>query len=783
MLAAPVRLPAQAMPVVRGTVVSEDDQPVAQAIIELRIRSNSTPVRIGQSGPAGRFEIDSVAPGVYHLLIRSIGFGPATTPDFTVAPGQARDLGRINLRMTVVQLEPIEVVVERPDVVVEPDRTGYLVEALTNATGGVVTDILREIPEVMVDLDGTIRFRGAVPSIFLNGRPAPMQGVSLAVFLEQFPADRIDRVEVLEHPPARYSTEGSGSIINIVLRQGAELGLTGSVSLSGGTRNQYNASGRATLQRGGLIVNGGFNTRWSDTRNADFTLRQNLLATPVTYLQQDSRSDRSSATGGFSLDLRYNLSRRTRMGARLNGNLNGSDRSGFTETTHLDESRLPTTAYRRLSRQEGDGNSMDARFEFGHAWIPDRHQVEMEVWFQRNRSGNRIREEIAPDSLSSQSELLPPWLTLREDGNRGDVAAFELNYQRPWARGGSVSLGTSLRRNETSDDQSTWLYREEGSEVPDEIEARLAARVHRVGSAYLTLQRQLGRFGLVAGLRGELVGERLVLPDTVLSRDHASVFPTLNLSWNPRPRMSVRLGYSQRKNWPGISLLDPTNRSTDPVNRLTGNPDLRSSLTRSVTLGFNWGGRLGQFSIGPYWNRTIDGWERVTRVDPEGISTTTWANLASRTTLGASLSYGLPAMRGWNSRVNLSASRSNLTGVLVSPGLDDGQVLWSVSANVSGPVFRGLLAQGSFGYEPGRELPQGRVSGQGRADFSFRYRIMNNRTLIGISVQDPLELRRTTQRLRDPSVIQTGSSRVSSRSVSLSVSYTFGGGRGRPGDR
>ena len=52
---------------------------------------------------------------------------------------------------------------------------------------------------------------------------------------------------------------------------------------------------------------------------------------------------------------------------------------------------------------------------------------------------------------------------------------------------------------------------------------------------------------------------------------------------------------------------------------------------------------------------------------------------------------------------------------------------------------------------------------------------MGNRTTIGLSVQDPFELRKSTQQIRDPSVIQTGSSRVTTRSMTINVSYAFGG--------
>jgi outer membrane receptor protein involved in Fe transport len=768
--------------VVRGTLVSGDDRPVAEAVVELRVRNDSVPVRTARSGETGRFQLEGIKEGVYHVVIRRIGFGPATTSEFTVTAGQVRDLGRIRLEPAAVQLAPIEVTVERPDIRFEPDRTGYLVEALTTAAGGVVTDALRELPDLVVDLDGTIRLRGNTPAIYINGKPAPMEGVSLAVFLEQFPADRIDRIEVLEAPSPRYGAEGAGGIINIVLKEGVELGLTGNLSLSGGTRGQYSASGRGTLQKGPLTFNAGLDTRWSDSRSSDFVLRQHLLADPVTFLRQDASSDRSSRNGGIQLEVRYQPSEKDRISTRFSGNLNGSHRDGLTATTHLDELELTTLRYDRLARQNGDGNSAQARIGYEHSWVPERHTFSVDLSVQRNHSENLTREETAFDPIYQGADLLPAWLTRREDGSNTRGLALEANYTRPLGRQGRIEVGSELRSSRSREDQTTSLFEESGSTLPDEQEIRLISRDQRIGSAYLAFQRRLGKFGVSAGLRGELVNEEIRFPlGELVDRNEARLFPSINFNWNPRPRMGVRVSYGRRVNRPGVSVLDPTNRSTDPLNRSVGNPGIESAITHSINAGFNWGGRLGQVSFGPYWNRTNDGWERVTTVDTTGISTSTWKNLTSRETLGASFGYSVPRIWGWNARINLSASRATLNGGLRPPGAEEGKLRWSVGGGLTGPVIRGITAQGNLGYEPGRDLVQGRTSGQWRADFNFRYRLMGNRTTIGLSVQDPFELRKTTQQIRDPSVIQTGRSRVTTRSMTVNLSYAFGGGRGRQG--
>jgi len=464
------------------------------------------------------------------------------------------------------------------------------------------------------------------------------------------------------------------------------------------------------------------------------------------------------------------------------GNVSGNDRNGVTEATHLDELQAPTLRYDRRARQDGDGASGDARIAYEYTWRPERHTLEIDVMAQKNHTGNQSREEIAADALYQGADLPPAWLTHREDGSNNTTLGLEAAYVRPLGKQGRFEIGSSLRRATSREDQTVVLFEEPGSAIPDGDETRRISRVQRVGSAFVSMQRRAGKFGIAAGLRGEWVGEDIVLPlGNPVHRTDANLFPSVNLSWNPRPRMVLRLSYGRRVNRPGVSVLDPTNRSTDPLNRSVGNPDIESSTTHNINAGFNWTGRLGQLSFGPYWNQTNEGWERVTTVDAAGVATSAWANLTSRTNLGTSLSLAPPRVSGWTARLNLSASRSTLTGSLRPPGFEDGKLRWSVGGNLSGPVIQGITAQGNFGYEPGRDLVQGRTSGQWRADFSFRYRLMSHRTTIGLSVQDPFELRKTTQQIRDPSVIQTGQSRVTTRSMTINLSYAFGGGRGRTG--
>lgn len=767
---------------VRGMVTTTADEPVAAAAIDVVPPDDSASVGSAVTAPDGRFVVDSIPAGVYALAIEHLGYGNARTVEFTVVAGQVRDLGRIRLDVEALALEPIVVTVDRPDIRFEPDRTSYLVETIAGAYGGVITDALRGIPELDVDIDGEVRLRDEHPAIYIDGRPAPMSGVSLSVFLEQFPADQIERIEVIENPSARFGAEGAGGIINIVLKQGVELGLTGAVSLTAGTRGERSAGGRATLQRGRWTLTGGLNSRWSSEESSSFTLRQNLLAQPTTFFEQDGRSDQSSRAVGAVTDVRYELSEGTRLRLRLSADTYGGDRHDLTGTTHLDEGLDPTLVYDRLSNRDSDGDAQTVTIGFDRTWEPRRHTLEVEARGRWSDDGSGVRDAVEADPVFEGADELPPWLTLRDDAENDDALGLDINFVRPLGEHGQIEVGGALHREETYEDQATRRFETVGADTPDSVDVRITAHVRTMNSLHFTLQRQIGKFGAQAGVRSEFVRDAFDLPAGVgFERSEGTVFPSLNLSWSPGDEIRVRGGYSQRIRRPDLGVLDPTDRSTDPLNRRVGNPDIGSATTHSLSANLTWTRPWGMVSVGPHWNRTNDGWEQVTTADDEGVSTTTWDNLGSRTYVGTSITVSARRVAGFSGFVNLSGGRSTVAGSVVTDDFRDGEFFWSARASLFGRVTGPVTAQGSFGYQPGRNLAQGRTSGLWTADVSLRVRLLDNRASLGLTFRDPLRLRDSSQEIRDPSVLQTERTRVSSRSVSAAISYAFGGGGGRTG--
>lgn len=84
----PGQLPA-ANGEVRGSVVDENNAPVARATITVRSKRDSSLVAGAIATTEGAFNIQGLRPGAYYLRVTSIGFGPRIQ-ELTIADASAR---------------------------------------------------------------------------------------------------------------------------------------------------------------------------------------------------------------------------------------------------------------------------------------------------------------------------------------------------------------------------------------------------------------------------------------------------------------------------------------------------------------------------------------------------------------------------------------------------------------------------------------------------------------------------------------------------------------------
>ncbi|HEX7120367.1 MAG TPA: TonB-dependent receptor [Longimicrobiales bacterium] len=761
---------------VRGRVVALDTgQPLGAANVVLRVPGREGVVEAGATDALGRFQLTGIPSGRYTLEATYIGYAPLTR-ELALVAGASVDVGTLRLAVEAISLDEVTVEAERPPVVFAPDRDIYATESLPGSDGGVATELLSSIPDLEVDFDGAIMLRGSTPQIYINGRPAPMEGEALAAFLEQFPADQIERIEVIPNPSARFDAEGSGGIVNIVLREGVELGMNGSVFANVDTRGAAGGGGRATWQRGPLTVHGGAFVRHSDRESTGWDLREILLDDPPTLLRQDTWSENGGLSGSGRLTAELQLGERSVLRAEGRFSDFGRDSERATTTTHMDHLEQVTQRYTRSARSESIRRSMDAALSFEHDFGSEQHSLEIELEFEGGRDGEDERVETDFEVVGPDEGPVPADLTLDDSDERERETTLEIDYVHPWGELGQIEVGYR-GRIQTRDTDRLLEEHENGVDGPIvETTSRDFTYDELNHSAYLTLARKLGDFGIQVGTRVQHSGTRFELPTgDAFETSDVDFFPSANVTYEFGEGRRIRLSYSRRTRRPPPWRLNPIDQSTDPLEREVGNPDLEPQYTHSFGLDASASMPWGTLRISPYFRRVANDWARIQRVDEDGVSTTTWENVASQDMYGASLTASVRRPDGWGGFLSLSARGEDRDAGDRLADISGRSFSWSVRGNISGRVVGGLGVRATLSYRPARDVPQGRVGSRVDSSIGLRQRLLDGRMSLSLTARDPFDISQTEFTSSDPTFIQRGQSHVSRRTVAFSVSYSFGG--------
>lgn len=770
-------------------------EPISTVQVTLRSGPDSVVVGGALTDASGRFVISNLPTGEYEASFQRLGYMVATrTITMSDAAAEPVDLGTIALLPAAVALEGVDVIAEQPEVVQTADRDVYRADAIPGAAGGSATDLLQGVPDLETNINGEVSLYGQAPAIYINGREAPMTGESLTLFLEQFAAENIQSIEVIPNPSARYNAEGAGGIVNIVLKEDVGLGLSGNAFINGGTRGQFGTGGRATYERGPLTFNGGGSLRLSSDHRTTSELRQNLLVDPMTFLEQNGWSDRSSWSGNVNLRTDYELTKATtlRSDVRVRRNVSEAERS--TRYTEMDSDRNPTEVYDRLSLDDGSGNAVNLALQLDHEFgggnqerefweRGDRLQIEVEYdrgrdW-RRNMIERHLLEEIGAIDYATE-------LTEVDESQTESEVEFSIDYSRSIGESSEVEVGYSGEVGWT-DENRLQEIRFTGLPEPEEITERGFLHRQTVHSGYLSLMRSFGAFSAQLGARAEHADNRLELPgdEEVYGRGYYDFFPSANLTYNFDRGRRIRFSYSMRVRRPASRVLNPINTSSDPLHIRIGNPDIEPQYTHSYTINANWSGDLGYIRATPFLRRSVNQWEQLRTVDENGIATTTYDNLGSTNSYGVSLTGSLRDFHGFRPRVSINGQHTRRN---FSERIDretPPSTRWSVRGNLDREIGD-LRLQTSLVYNPARDLPQGRQSSTTMTRVGARYRFLDRRASLNIDVTDPFDIYDSSIQRSASSYVEIGNERVSMRRVTMSLSYSFQGGataRGGGGPR
>ena len=218
--------------VIKGEIKSSSNNTIPFAQIELISVANNETENATYADENGVFTLNfTESEQFYFLKISSLGFQTHSTDSFQKAP----HLATITLKPNDNALDAIVIDVTKP--VIEQTGRGLNINigASPLLENSNAKDILSKIPGLTMDQNGNLSLNGqSNVQVFVNGKPNLLSLEQLIQQLEAMPGTEIEKIEVFNTPPARFDAEGTGGIVNIIMKKSASHGFNANLGLNTG---------------------------------------------------------------------------------------------------------------------------------------------------------------------------------------------------------------------------------------------------------------------------------------------------------------------------------------------------------------------------------------------------------------------------------------------------------------------------------------------------------------------------------------------------------------------
>ena len=729
------------------------------------------------SNEEGYFKLEHIPDGKYVFFVSSIGYESIKK---TLSIDADLDMGVVKMKSGSTRLDDIVIVEKRPLFSNEGEKTLYNVSEDPSVQTGTVSDALQNAPGVEVDVEGNVTLRGVSSvDIWINGQPSNLNAENLKTYLQQMPANALERIEVITNPSARYASNSDGGIINIVTNakikknQFLSFGLRASSSPTASPWAAYVwANEKMSLN---VFLSGNY-SRWKNAQNGYSTsFDNNLDTTNHTRYSGDSYSNNFG--GGFNISFDYNIDTMNTISVWVGGWPNVSKSNSFNETfrhEYMQDSGM--YHYKTYGESLGNNTFLNGGLQYLHKFNNEGHNISLRM------TGN-ISNGYS-NSYNKQTFETQTWMDVdyRKIADFNDMGyGVNIDYSLPYSETGEIGLGVSYKYSPDN-------YYIDYDTLNGDVYVKDIMRSYdsNVGSneydVYFTLQQKWGNFVLKPGIRMEY--EKLWCDisgytTTNEDKDYLNWRPSLHISYRTKSMHNFNLSYSRRIASPGArNLTSYKFYSTESFT--TGNPDLLPTYTNSIEGGWTkYWNRFGSVGLTAYYRdskNTVDNISDVILDDFFGryVQYSYPVNVGKSSTKGleANVTYRPTGM--FNMRLYANVYDYYFETKFNDELVEDNSLVYSVRLNLWTKLWNKLEVHASGNYRS----PQKSLFAERQANYSIncglRADFFDRKMSVHINVNDIFNWNKWDNNITNPYYQSYSSFKFNSRSISAGLVFRFG---------
>ena len=786
---------------VRGKVLDKaNDEPLGFVNVVVNNAGDSKMVKGAITDEKGNFHIEGLANGNYDLIVTFVGYKTLTRRFSLTSAKPTHHFNALYIAEDTHQLKEVTVTGQRAIMKLEVDRKSFdVTQDIANA-GGSASDVLENIPSVEVDNDGNVSLRGNTSvEVWINGKASGLTADNRAEILQQLPAESIERIEVIDNPSAKYSAEGSAGIINIVLKKDRKAGYYGSVQAGANTRGGAHTS--VNFNYNSPLLDAYANIGYRHRKNEGGSESRTNYLTTNTYQNAFGKSEGQGNNLFMRAGVTLHASKNDdiSIGGML---MTGANKNWNTTPYHYGTIGAANDSYMmmRHSYSHGDMRMRNVEFNYRHLFGSDRHFLDFIVEYDHWGGDN---DNIHQDSTVYYDPVKPSiydYLS-RPLNMRNRTWEIRLDYENPITENLKLEAGYNARLShentpqESYADSTTWDGR---YLVEDKAYFNRFIYNNDIHALYATLNWKLGRFGVMAGLRGEYwkvntesyTWEQEHDPakrEAPFKKDYFQLFPSLFLSYQMTDNDQLQLNYTRRLRRPWGGQLNSFRNTSDASMISFGNPLLTPEYSNLFSLNYLRTWTAHSLLVSAYYRPTSDVMQRIVwQNKADGRMYSTSENVASSKSSGLEITAKNKLFKILDLSTTANFYYYKLEGFTyvidgqTVTGAENHNFTWNARMQASLRLPYDLSVQTTFNYRSKQVISQGFRKPNYGINIGVRKNFFNKMFTLAINCRDVLNSRKWENETNSETFTRHQKNWRQSRTVNFTLTWNFGNMKRKP---
>jgi len=764
---------------ISGKVYTEKNTAAKSATVFLLQQKDSGTVKIAVPDENGLFEFDNIAPGHYLIHVTHTGFKNYYSHAILLDEKNNNiPLADIQLQQEQNTLAEVTITAKKPFIERKADRLIVNVENSIVSTGSTLLEALERSPGVMVNQESGLNLKGkAGVTVMIDGKPTPLSGADLIIYLKSVPSSSIERIEIITNPSAKYDASGNAGIIDIRFKKDKRQGYNGTFGASYGqgvyAKPSVNLSLNVRKKQWNYFMSGAFN---SPKNLTDFYINRKFFQDGngplLSVFDQNSYTSQPQKSYNLRTGIDWYAGNKTVVGLLLNTNFYSGVRDGLSKAVITDADGLLQFKNITSNYLADKRNSLMGNVNFKHTF--DTTGKELNADIDLGRFYARPLQDININTFDNSNGPLDSSLQKSDQRSSIVIKSFKMDYVHPLK--GNAKLEAGIKTSFVTTDNDVKFYTVvDGKNVLDINRSNHFIYTENVNAAYVNYSKDFTATTVQAGLRMEHTHSKgdQVTTSQNLNRDYVQFFPSVFLTQKLNDKNELSLNYSRRIDRPTYRQLNPFKLLVDNYTYVLGDPYLKPVLTNSFQFGYTY---KSLYNITLSYTESRD---EITDVfvqdDSSKISSQIPANMQRSSQYNLAVNIPVTIGKWFNSNINSSVYYNKYASQLQGGQLQNNFTSWDLNVTNSFIMgSKGWSAELSGFYQSKMAWGQFIIRNLAQVSAGIQKTSANKKSVYKISVADIFSTNRIAVIVKYQNQDWFTNRTWDSRFVTFSYSYRFG---------